>query len=256
MPALRQLPDRQEIAAGAARVVEVLRPHWSLLLLLLVGGGLFAALVGASAEVYDAVADDDGVAALDQPVLDGALELRNPALDEAVTFYTDLGGVVWAPILTTVVVVGLSLLWRTWVPVVLMVVATAGSLAMTSVGKAVVGRDRPDMSLAVPPYEVSAAFPSGHALNATVIAGMLAYLVVLHVRSRALSVLVVVLAVVHAVLMGLSRVYLGHHWLTDVVVAWCLGGAWLAVVITTHQLLLHRVASRSRLPGSTDTVTP
>jgi undecaprenyl-diphosphatase len=38
--------------------------------------------------------------------------------------------------------------------------------------------------------------------------------------------------------MGLTRVYLGHHWLTDVLVAWLLALAWLAVVITAHRLYL------------------
>ena len=50
--------------------------------------------------------------------------------------------------------------------------------------------------------------------------------------------LTVSLASAFAVLMGLSRVYLGHHWLTDVLVAWSLALAWLAVVITAHRLFL------------------
>jgi membrane-associated phospholipid phosphatase len=48
----------------------------------------------------------------------------------------------------------------------------------------------------------------------------------------------VIVAMIWALAMGLSRVFLGHHWLTDVIFAWLLGTAWLALVITSHRLFL------------------
>ena len=245
MPNDIRLPTRTEVETGWDKVLEVVRAQWAMLLLLGVGGVVLAASVAGTAELYDDVRDSEGVAGLDQPVLDAAVSARSPQLDAFITAYTDLGGVVWAPVLTTLVVVGMALLWRSWTPVVLMVLAAAGSLAMTTVGKMVVGRDRPDTMLAVPPFEDSPAFPSGHSLNAVVIAGMLAYFVVLRSRSVRVAVVAVALAVVHSVLMGLSRVYLGLHWLTDVMVAWCLGAAWLALVVVVHQLVVRRLASRA-----------
>jgi membrane-associated phospholipid phosphatase len=247
---LQHPPTPAEVRSGWERVVDVARSQWQLLLLLVVAAGLFAAMVAAAAEIYEAVQEGDDLAAVDQPLLEAFLERRTPALDQAVTVYTHLGGTVWAPVLTALLVVGLGVLWRSWTPVLLMVVATAGSLTMTSVGKVVVARERPDTALAVPPFETSAAFPSGHTLNATVIAFTIAYLVWMHVASRLVRVLVVLGAVLHAVLMGMSRVYLAHHWFTDVVVAWVLGIGWLALVVAVHQLVLARTGRRSRRPGT------
>jgi undecaprenyl-diphosphatase len=144
----------------------------------------------------------------------------------------------------------MSVRWRSWTPLIVIGVGAAGSLLMTVAGKDLVGRARPPLADAVPPYEYSASFPSGHTLNSTVIASLVAYLIVLHLTSRLAKAVTIVLAVLWFVAMGLSRVFLGHHWLTDVIAGWTLGLAWAAIVIGAHQIVLHlRARRREAIPA-------
>lgn len=197
-------------------------------------------------EILESIGDEDGVATWDRPVLDWVLGVRNPGLTAFVVWYSDTGGPIWQPVITGLVVIFLSWRWRDITPLVLTVVATAGSLLVTVLGKQFIGRARPPVEDAVPPFETSMSFPSGHSLNALVVAGILAYLLVRHLRDRGLwaKLLVGVAAALYSVSMGLSRVYLGHHWLTDVLGAWTIGLAWLSVVIVCHQVW-HRVRRRT-----------
>jgi membrane-associated phospholipid phosphatase len=224
-------------------------PHGALLLLIGIGGGIAAALTAVSAEVYEAVVESDGVAALDRPALNLAVSLRQDWLNAFITGYTNIGGPIGMPILAVSIMVFLAVSRRSWSPVILLPAAAFGSLLMTVAGKDAIGRLRPPVELAVPPYESSPSFPSGHSLNALVIAGVVAYLLVLRQHRKRTRALTIALAILFAVTMGLSRVYLGHHWLTDVLVAWTLGIAWLAVVITVHRLFLtfrlHRAGPRA-----------
>ena len=241
----------QLLADHGTRLAAALGPHVALVVMLVVSAALVTALTAASAQIYDQVDDGDGLAGFDRPLLQVVAALRTDASNDVVTAYTHLGGPVGMPILATVAVLAMTLAWRQWTPLVLMVAATAGSLAMTVVGKAVVGRTRPPRALAVPPYEDSASFPSGHSLNALVVAGVLAYLLVRKQHAAWVRATALTVAVVFAVTMGLSRVYLGHHWLTDVLVAWTLGLAWLVLVVVAHRLFLTaRRRERNPVGGS------
>jgi membrane-associated phospholipid phosphatase len=234
-----------DLSLRAARWVA---PNRLLAITLLIGMALVGGLTAIAAWVYESVVEADGIAGLDRPVLDAALSVRTSTGDELVTAYTDLGGKVQMPILATVVAVGLALAWRQWTPIVLTAATGLGSLVMTMGGKAAVGRGRPPLIDAVPPFETSFSFPSGHSLNAMALAGIIAYLLVRKQRTAWARALTVSLASAFAVTMGLSRVYLGHHWLTDVLVAWSLALAWLAVVITAHRLFI-TVRRRRRAVG-------
>jgi membrane-associated phospholipid phosphatase len=234
------------ILAGAVqRISRLLGPHAALIVTLIVGAMIAVSLSAVFAQVYESVVAADGVAGLDHPVLDTAKTVRSPVVDVLATAYTDIGGTVGMPALALTVMVVLALRRRSWTPVILIVTAGAGSLLMTIAGKQLIGRTRPPLVDAVPPYEYSASFPSGHSLNSVVIAGIVAYLIVLRLRSQRVRTLTVILAALFAATMGLSRVYLGHHWLTDVLAAWSLGAAWLAMVITAHRLYLTARTHRS-----------
>jgi undecaprenyl-diphosphatase len=212
--------------------------HTVLLVSAVVGAALVTALSTASAEIYDNVKDADGLSGLDEPALELAMSLRNPANVAVIQFFTNLGGWLELTIITASVLVIMTLRWRSWTPLMLLVIGVAGSLLMTVVGKDLVGRARPPQADAVPPYETSPSFPSGHTLNSTAIASLIAYLLLLHLTSLLARALSVVCAVLWFVAMGLSRVFLGYHWLTDVMAGWTLGLAWVALVITSHRLFL------------------
>jgi undecaprenyl-diphosphatase len=101
------------------------------------------------------------------------------------------------------------------------------SVALAQLLKALSGRERPSF-----PYTVAAlpspAFPSGHALNAVLVWGMLA--IVAGRRFPPLRTAAVAAAGLVALLAGASRVYLGVHWPTDVLGGWTAGGALLALL--------------------------
>jgi len=203
-----------------------------------VGAGLVVGLTAASAEIYEAVDEGDGISRWDRPTLEAAIGLRTGTNTEVATFFTHLGGPLGMTIIAACLTLAMTLVWRSRTPLLLMVIGVAGSLTMTTVGKQLVGRVRPPLADAVPPFESSPSFPSGHTLNSTVIAGLVAYLLLRRLSSNLGRVTTVLLAAAWAVAMGLSRVFLGHHWLTDVAVGWTLGLAWVGILVLAHRLFL------------------
>lgn len=197
-------------------------------------------LIGLAGWALGAVTQDvlssESLDAVDRPVLRFVVRHREPWLNTLVKAVSALGSSVL--IVPLVIVVGL--VWRSrrgsWRPLLLLGGAWAGAEALWGLLKAVVGRPRPPTALAVGHFTGS-AFPSGHATVATAVWGMLAALAALATTRWAGKVAGWAAAVLVALLVGLSRIYLGAHWLTDVLAGWALGALWLfallAIVRTT-----------------------
>ena len=207
-----------------------------------VSAGLAAALATmtgltlAFAQLFDNVLDGGGVAALDRPVLAWLAAHRDDEVTVAMQTLTTIGGPIVLPVLA---LLGAAMLrWRTrsWEPVIFVAVTAAGSATITLAGKHLVGRARPVMQNALG-GEGGFSFPSGHSLNAMAVLGVLAFLTAGSTRSWARRVWVSAFTVLTVALIGLSRLYLGVHWLTDVLAAWLLGGMWLIAVLGVRHYL-------------------
>ncbi|WP_420368850.1 phosphatase PAP2 family protein [Curtobacterium sp. L1-20] len=212
--------------------------HRALVTTLAVGGGIAVAATAGAAYIYDGVTGRDGIQSLDRPALERAKRLRSPVTDGAAAAIAHVFGPVAMPVLTIGSAVAFAVRDRRLSPATLFVAAGAGSLAMTVLGKDLIKRNRPRRRDAIPPFEESPSFPSGHTLNTTTILGVLAYLLALRQERTAPQVAVIAAAAGTAATVGLSRVLLGAHWFTDVAVGWVTGGGWLSLIITSHRLYL------------------
>jgi undecaprenyl-diphosphatase len=225
-------------AHAAVQVSRRIGAHGALAATLAIGVVAVFLLAFLASRVYDGVTERDGVAGLDLPVLHAAMGMRSPLASWVAATVAVGFGPVGMPIVALAAILLLALRRRSWTPVILVAAAGIGSLAMTIAGKDIIHRHRPSLANAIPPFEHSPSFPSGHTLNATVIAGVVAYLILLRRRTAAGRTVTVVAAVAIAIVVGLTRILLGAHWFTDVLAGWLLGAAWLGIVITAHRLYL------------------
>jgi undecaprenyl-diphosphatase len=202
---------RREIAATAA--------------LLVAGLGLLAFL-----EIADDVAEGD-TRAIDLQVLQA---LRVPGqphqligpewLHTAAADVTALGSVT---VLTLLVVLALAVCasLRRWAEALVVVVGAVGGVGISQGLKHLFLRERPDLVYRAV-EAANPSFPSGHAMLSAVVFLTLGALAARFAPKRRLKALALGSAVFLSVLVGLSRVYLGVHWASDVLAGWCVGAAW------------------------------
>ncbi|MFI5804799.1 phosphatase PAP2 family protein [Streptomyces sp. NPDC051561] len=150
---------------------------------------------------------------------------------------------IWDPwamrLLVAVAFVWLWLREKRLLAVWIAVTSAVGALVQ-QVLKWAVGRERPVWPDPVDTAHY-AAFPSGHAMTATVTFGLLLWLLHLHGARRAARTTLLVVGVVSVLGVGFTRLYLGVHWFTDVLGGWLLGAA---LVLLSATFYAYRTAPR------------
>lgn len=211
------MPERPaEDASRLSSLAAVLRGNLGLLAL------LFAGLL-LPLWVFAELADE--VHELEAMVFDDALllwlqGLAGPRLDAFFVFVSQIG-YAWGVIPVDIALCVALLLARRWREAVFAIVALSGSALLNLATKAFFQRERPSLWESIAP-EATFSFPSGHAMGSMTLAAVL-ILLAWPTRWRWP---VLVLALAFTGLVGLSRLYLGVHYPSDVLAGWAAGVAW------------------------------
>lgn len=199
-----------------------------LLCLAIISGGIwgFIALAGEVIEGDTQSFDERLLLALRNPA-----DLNDPIgpgwVEEMGRDFTALGG-VGVLVLITLGALGYLLLARHFRAALFALVAVPGGILLSTVMKLGFDRPRPDLV----PHEAmvyTASFPSGHSMMSAVTYLTLAALLIRIQPALRLKAYLLLLAILLTLLVGVSRVYLGVHWPTDVLAGWTAGASWAAI---------------------------
>ena len=182
------------------------------------------------AEFVDRVVEGE-TRAFDETVLLAFRDRNNPSypigpvwLQIMFRDITPLGGYAVVTLIT-LTVIGYLLMDRKHAAALLVLVSVGGGAALSNLLKLAIARPRPDLVAHL--IEVNTtSFPSGHATLAAVTYLTLGALLSRLEGRRHAKIYVLTVAVALTFLIGVSRIYLGVHWPTDVLAGWCVGSAW------------------------------
>ncbi|TPE45259.1 phosphatase PAP2 family protein [Pontibacter mangrovi] len=212
------------------------------LTLVLLAGAVNVALLS---NLTESVVESEWIVTVDKHFTEMLFSVRTEWLSQVL--YT----ISWLGDRLAVFIVGalaslLLLLRRRWVGLVAFWLVMGGVGLVVQYGKKIISRNRPGADFAY--YVVDHfSFPSGHATTAMALYGMLAYLLYRHLNVAWQRQLLVWAALLFILLVGFSRIYLGVHYLSDVLAGYLLGVLWLLVGASIVEVAqYHRARERER----------
>jgi membrane-associated phospholipid phosphatase len=208
------------------------------------------ALVAGAAAAVTAAFVGVGPARVDRMVLAEAVDVRSGPLTSLAVAVTHAGSTAVMGVLAALVVLWLLRARRPWDAVFVAVTGLGASLLFTAL-KRLLDRARPPLDERLVGVS-NESLPSGHATMAVAVIGSLVVLAWAG-RSAAARVAMLAAAALWIGAVGLTRIYLGVHWFSDVLAGWLVGGAWLALCATVWVATARK---RALAPNPEETAPP
>ena len=204
------------------------RPAWARSALALIAGVVVAS-TAAFLKLADSVRESEFVVRVDRHALDLVRQHRVGWVSSAARMVTPLGSGWVVAFVTAALAIALTLRHRR-IDALFITASVVGTAIAVAALKHAIGRSRPALPDRLV-HATGAAFPSGHAAQSIACYGAVAAIVVTASRSNRTRAFAFAGAVTIALAVGASRVYLGVHWLSDVVSGWLIATGWLAALI-------------------------
>jgi membrane-associated phospholipid phosphatase len=190
-----------------------------------------------------AVMTGDSITLVDEHVAQWLHGQATPVLTQVMRTVSKLHNTM-AMIIMTLVFAAVLIAKRHWWWLVSLILAVPGGMLLNVSLKHAFQRARPSFDLPLVSLHTY-SFPSGHTVTSTLFYGILAAFIISATTSRTARVWAVLAAFSMVILVAFSRLYLGAHYLSDVLAAMAVGLAWLALCLTGMHAYTSRPPSRS-----------
>jgi membrane protein DedA with SNARE-associated domain/membrane-associated phospholipid phosphatase len=236
LPYVRRFVDRHPALINFIK--ERLSPGSYIGLHLTLGLAFSAIFVWIFGGITEDILTGDPIITVDQWVLSNVLYFRTPAITKFMVIFTHLAGEA-AIAAGSLGAVAYSLVKKRFDYLIAYISAILGGGILLLVLKVAVHRIRPVSGISL----ISAggwSFPSGHAMMSVVFYGMILYFVIRNISSWKLRVFTVTAAAFIIFLLGLSRIYLQVHYMSDILAGYAGGLFWLTICITALEVYRKR----------------
>lgn len=178
----------------------------------------------------------------DDIVINSIQGLETPFLTTIMRFFTFLGSITAIVLLAVVIMLIFYFVFKLRSELLLFLGVIVGANILFITLKLIFHRARPDLHRLI---EITGySFPSGHSTNAIAIYGILSFILWRHIPTKWGRTVVVILSVLMILAIGISRVYLGVHYPSDVIGGYFVGGFWLIISIWLYQFYKERLYER------------